>query len=223
MSKETKKQKTFTNSLKGSRLWGIVIFIALVFVDQVTKMIAEIYSGTPGAYDRYDILQWLKEGILVFDFSHNNGVAFGALANASPLVKVLIVIATAVLMAVLAFMYFKMDKNRTLFRLAIVFIVAGGVGNLIDRLACQVWLPGATGVRDFLEVNILFNFGVCNFADFFIVAGVIMMILAMLFYDSNALYPQGKYEKLAMIEAQKENKRKSEKFRKKYEKYAQGK
>ena len=219
MKNETAKKKTFENSLKGSRLWGVLIFIILVVVDQVTKMVSEMYSQTEGAYDIFIFIP----GMLEWDFLYNPGAAFGAGATASPMVKIIVVIATAILMAVLAFVYFKMDKNRTLFRLALVFIVAGGVGNLIDRLACQVWLPNTTGVRDFLHVILLIDFGCCNFADFFIVAGVIMMILAMLFYDSNALYPQGKYEKLAMIEAQKENRKKSEKFRKKYEQYSQGK
>lgn len=223
MKPETKKksEKTFKNSLKGSRLWGLLLFLILVVVDQITKVIADVYFSMEGTYDKFILIP----GMLEWEMSYNRGIAFGALANAAPAVKLTIVILTAVLMAVLAFVYFKMDKNRTLFRLALIFIIAGGIGNFIDRIAYGVWDPAFAnggyrdGVRDMLHVILLIDFGYCNFADFFIVAGVIMMILAMLFFDTHAVYPHGKYEKLATEAARKENQKKREKFEKKYGAY----
>ena len=41
------------------------------------------------------------------------------------------------------------------------------------------------------------DFGVCNFADFFIVGGAIAMIFTLLFFDTDAFFPKGKYKALA--------------------------
>ena len=41
------------------------------------------------------------------------------------------------------------------------------------------------------------DFGVCNFADFFIVGGAIALIVSMLFFDTDAFFPVGKYKALA--------------------------
>ena len=219
-----KKEKTFKNSLKGSRLWGLMLFVILVIVDQITKIIADVYFSMEGTYDKFILIP----GMLEWEMSYNRGIAFGALSNGNPTLKLVIVIMTAVLMAVLAFVYFKMDKNRTLFRLALIFIIAGGIGNFIDRLNYGVWDPAYAnggyrdGVRDMLHVILLIDFGYCNFADFFIVAGVIMMILSMLFFDTYALCPVGKYKKLALETTTKENKKKAEKSRDKCDKHEQG-
>lgn len=74
------------------------------------------------------------------------------------------------------------------------------MGNLIDRVYYKVWalddVTAATlgqGVRDMVDVS-RFGFAVCNFADFFITAGAIMLILSFLFFDEDALIPVGKYK-----------------------------
>ena len=108
-----------------------------------------------------------------------------------------------------------MDKRRTLIRLAIVLVVAGGVGNLIDRVYYRVWDPTTAavirdGVRDMVRVNIIFDFGVCNFADFFIVGGAILLILSLLFFDRDAIFPVGKYKILAKEAEKKEEAKKAE-------------
>ena len=134
-------------------------------------------------------------------------------SNAPEWVKLLVVILTAVIMAALGVMYFKMDKRRTLLRLAFVFIVAGGVGNLIDRVYYRVWELDATadvGVRDMVNLS-RFGFAVCNFADFFITGGAVMMVLALLFFDRDAMYPVGaKYRALAKEHEAEEEKKKGQ-------------
>ena len=91
-----------------------------------------------------------------------------------------------------------MDKRRSFMRFALVCVVAGGVGNLIDRVYYQVWDPTTLyGVRDMVDLS-RFGFAVCNFADFFISAGAVMLVLSMLFLDSIALFPATKkYKEMA--------------------------
>ena len=61
-----------------------------------------------------------------------------------------------------------------------------------------------------------FGFAVCNFADFFISAGAVMFVLAMLFLDTAALFPATeKYKEMAkesdLIEQAKIEAKKSQK------------
>ena len=118
-------------SLKGSCLWGILLFFILLLVDQVTKIAADVYFNLDGAPDKIVIVPNMIELCM----SYNRGIAFSALADAGTTVKMLVVVGTGVVMLAIGALYFKLDKRRTLLRLAIVFIVAGGVGNLIDRVS----------------------------------------------------------------------------------------
>lgn len=193
---KTNTPKDDRYSLKGSSVWGILIFAVLLIVDLVTKLWADAYFNADGAPKKINIIpDWIW-----LEIEYNPGISYGMGANAPEWAKILVIIATAVIMLALAVFYFKMDKRRTLLRLAFVFIVAGGVGNLIDRVYYRVWELDAyanAGVRDMVNLS-RFGFAVCNFADFFITGGAVMMVLAMLFFDRDAVYPVGaKYRALA--------------------------
>ncbi len=209
MAKETKlmKKEDFKYTMKGSSLWGVLLFVILLLVDQVTKLVADAYFSAEGAKQSIKIIP----GWIELCQHYNKGVAFSGLNDAAPWVKVLLIIGTGVLMALFAVFYFKTDKRRSFLRLAVVFIVAGGVGNLIDRLYFKMWLPDSPfGVRDMVMVDFqIFNFGICNFADFFISGGAVMLVLAIAFFDRDAFIPLGKYKALAE-EAEKDRKAKEE-------------
>ena len=207
MSKTKKAKKQSEPTMKGSHLWGILIFFVLLLVDQAIKFIADAYfSANPGKIE-------IIPGWIELCQHYNKGVAFSGLDDAEPWVKIALIVGTGLMMAALAFWYFKTDKRRTLLRIAIVFVVAGGVGNLIDRIYFRMWDPAAAfGVRDMVRVDLqIADFGVCNFADFFITAGAIMLVLAFLFFDKDAFFPVGKkYKALAAeAEAQAEEKKKA--------------
>ena len=207
MSNETKTTKfqQFKNTMKGSWLWGVLLFALLLFIDQATKLAADAYFSSEGAPKSIAIIP----GWIELCQHYNKGVAFSGLNDAAPWVKILLIIGTAALMAMFAVFYFKMDKRRSFLRLALVLVVAGGVGNLIDRLYFKMWQPNAPfGVRDMVMVDLqIFDFGICNFADFFISAGAVMLVLAIAFFDTDAFIPLGKYKALAE-ELEKTNKAK---------------
>ena len=69
-------------------------------------------------------------------------------------------------------------------------IIAGAVANLVDRVAFGY-------VRDFVWVNMLFSTACCNFADFFIVFGVIFAVIDFLFLNEWAIIPLTKRAKAA--------------------------
>lgn len=200
-----KKEKI--SPLKGSCLWGLLLFGILILVDMVTKVAADAYFSRPDAPTKVAIIPgWIELRI-----TYNRGIAYGIGDDAPPWLKITVIAATAVLMAILVVVYFKLDKRRALARLAIVFIVAGGVGNLIDRVYYRVWDPTTFyGVRDMVDLS-RFGFAVCNFADFFISAGAVMLVLAMLFFDMDAVFPVGKYKQLAKEQEEKREAKEAEK------------
>ena len=206
MAKEKKKIKNDGGrySLKGSCLWGILLFAILVLLDQLTKIAAELYMSSENVEPITIIPGYIRLTLV-----YNRGISYGLGSNASPTVKMAVIAGTAVVMLALAFCYFKMDKRRSFLRTAFVFVVAGGVGNLVDRVYYRVWESGgAKGVRDMVDLS-RFGFAVCNFADFFITGGAVMMVLAMIFFDRDAVYPTGeKYRALAKeYEAEQEEKK----------------
>ena len=179
-----------STGVKYSCLWGILLFAVLIFIDQITKAAAAAYLKPSDSIP-------IVEGWLEIRIVYNRGISYGLGDDASPAVKIA---ATAVMMLAITIFYFKVDKKRSFIRTAFVFIVAGGVGNLIDRVYYRVWEPSGTlGVRDMVDVS-RFGFAVCNFADFFITAGAIMLVLSFLFFDKDALLPVGKYKAMKKAE-----------------------
>lgn len=201
------------SAVKGHWLWGVLVFAILLLVDLLTKVIAEVYFEIQG---HEDIV--LIPGVIELTCVYNPGVAFSVGAEANPAVKMGIVIGTALIMLGASVMYFKMDKRRAFIRWCLVLVVAGGVGNLIDRILYRMWAVDGGGVRDmvFLDFSTLLEewfhlaptnflyFGVCNFADFWIVGGAVALILGLLFFDTDAFFPVGKYKELAKEAMEKE-------------------
>ncbi len=206
------KQKKEINGLKGSWIWGAILFFVLILVDQLTKAVADVYFKE--MTDERAIV--IIPDMIELCISYNRGIAFSMFATSSVGVKMAIVLSTGVMMAGIAFVYFKVDKRRTWVRVACILILAGGIGNLIDRVYYQVWDPASfnggfrDGVRDMVRLKIIFDFGVCNFADFFICGGAGVLFLSALFFDSYAYYPLGKYKALAKETEERDSKKEEE-------------
>lgn len=102
-------------------------------------------------------------GIFHFTFSFNTGASFGSLQGAFWLFM-LISLGAGVL-----FYFLVKDVNFTTkkwYSIAVTLMIAGGIGNFIDRLFFQK-------VTDFIEVEFM-RFAIFNFADMCLVVGVIL-------------------------------------------------
>lgn len=187
-----------------SILWGFVLLTLLVFADQFTKLAADVYFGQKG-HDSVAVIP----GWVYLEITYNRGIAYGTLGGAAEWLKIAVVVGTALMMALFAVFYVRMDTRRSFLRIAILLIIAGGVGNLIDRVQYKVWEAGIPaidhGVRDMVNLE-RFGFAVCNLADFFITGGAVMLVLGLLFFDRDALFPTGKkYKALAWEQDNKKN------------------
>ena len=145
-----------------------LLAIAIVLIDQWSKIVIEKSFVTGQTKE-------IIKGILDFTYIRNEGAAFGIMQGAK---IAFIVITLAVFLA--TFYYFKKFKpTHPLFLTAASFVLAGAVGNLIDRVSLGY-------VRDFIDVAFI-NYPVFNIADSTICIGALLIVIyAFLDYRKTA-------------------------------------
>ena len=152
-------------------LVDVLIIAVLLTADLVSKHYAAKYLLSHGGC--YEAIK----NVLSFRYSENSGAAFGMFDNARVFLCVFVGI---VILAVLVFMGYHIfkkkykEKGGIFLHVTLSMIVAGGLGNLIDRIAFGY-------VRDFIEYTIVYtlfkkDFAICNLADVFLTVGVILLI-----------------------------------------------
>lgn len=123
------------------------------------------------------------KNVLTFRYSENTGAAFGMFDNARVLLSVSVGI---VILGLVGFMIYHIvkgkhkEKGALLLHVSLSMIVAGGIGNLVDRIALGY-------VRDFIEYTIVYtifkkNFAICNFADVCLTVGVILLLIYLIVF-----------------------------------------
>ena len=145
-------------------LISVIVAAVLAAVDQITKHIALTKLKPIGN------TTFIK-GFMDFTFVENRGAAFGILNG-----KIwLLLILAAIICAVIIYSMLKMPKTKEyrLLKAALTLILAGAVGNVIDRV-----IRG--DVVDFFEFTFI-SFPVFNMADIYVVVGAIAMALIMIF------------------------------------------
>ena len=138
-----------------SKLLPIVLAVVIVALDQVTKMLVVrfIPYATIGASYFGDFLRIIHIS--------NTGVAFSFGANWSETVRhVLFAAVPVVVIAIVVGIYFRNNDFSKLQRWAIMGIIGGGIGNLIDRIF------RAEGVVDFIDVKFFGIFGLDRWPTF---------------------------------------------------------
>jgi signal peptidase II len=145
-------------------LW---LALGMIALDQLTK--AAIRSTIP-LYDSIEIVP----GLVNLTHVLNTGAAFGFLDRLDFAYKAVVVtlLATAALAAIV-FYAMTLGSETRLSRLALTLVVAGAVGNLVDRVV-------AGAVVDFVDVYWgTWHFWAFNVADSCISIGAILLIFDM--------------------------------------------
>ena len=143
---------------------GSVIFMAvLVFIDQITKFLArrDLADGAFSIIDKVFSLSLVK----------NKGAAWGILQGRVDILSIVSII----LVIAIAFFFIKIpkDKKFNIIRVLCVFVSAGAIGNIIDRI-------GFGEVTDFLYIELI-NFPVFNIADCYITFSMFIFVFLLLF------------------------------------------
>lgn len=142
----------------------VIIMILGVILDQVSKLIVSDKLISIGTYP-------LIENILHFTYVENRGAAFGMLADHR---WIFMLLSTAAIIVMLVWLF--IEKPKSLFvRLAVAFIVAGGVGNMIDRVRLGY-------VVDFIDCRFI-DFYVFNVADSFVCIGCGMLLVGVIYSE----------------------------------------
>ena len=157
-------------------LQGIMLAVigGLVGLDQLTKWLT-VQNITLGT-EKIVILP----GFLDLCYIQNEGMGWGLLSG----YRWVFVAATVAVMAVFLWaLFFSSYRQSKLFRVAAVLVIAGGIGNMIDRVVNGY-------VVDMIHVHadpIGFDFPVFNVADCCVVIGAILLLVYFFFfYDEKA-------------------------------------
>ena len=91
----------------------------------------------------------------------------------------LIIITGLLLIGIVGFIIFKREVLSKGMLVGLSLILAGGIGNLLDRIFRGF-------VIDYIDITPLFNFPVFNFADICITVGVAIAMIKILFQMRNS-------------------------------------
>ena len=142
------------------------LFLFLVILDQITKALVIFFFEL---YESIVILPFFNLTFVV-----NYGFAFGLFNNPS-LNQILVSI--VILIIILYFLYMLMKTQDKIFQLTLIIILAGAIGNFIDRVYRGF-------VVDFIDIYIgKFHWPAFNIADSCITVGFVIMMINILFLN----------------------------------------
>ncbi|MCR5673203.1 MAG: signal peptidase II [Lachnospiraceae bacterium] len=145
-------------------VFDLVLFIILILIDRITK-----HWAVNRLLDKEPI-PIIKNALEFYYLPNGNtGAAFGMLAGHRTL---FLIIALVVVLVIFYFVYnMPSDRKYRSIEILLVFIAAGGAGNMIDR-----FMQGY--VVDFIYISLI-NFPVFNVADMYV--SICTVILAVIF------------------------------------------
>ena len=157
----------FGNLFKNKSNIGLIyLFVFLVIFDQLTKYLV-IQN-----FDLYESVELLP--VFNLTFIVNYGFAFGFLNNPS-INQILVSI--VILLIIIYFLYLLLKTQDKIFRLSLVFILSGAIGNFIDRI-----IRGF--VIDFIDIYLgALHWPAFNIADSCISIGFVILMTNILFLN----------------------------------------
>ena len=165
---------------KKNSLYGVLTTVALIALDQFTKLLAIVKLKNQEPFV-------LIEGVFELRYLENRGAAFGIFQNQLWFfILMTIVIVTAVIY------YYRItpdDKKYRPIRFCMILLIAGAVGNCIDRVFRKF-------VVDFLYFSLI-DFPIFNVADIYVTVTFVLFVILMFFYykDEDFLVYSGKHRK----------------------------
>lgn len=144
---------------------AVILIILGVTLDQYTKRLAVIHLK---GQDPFVIVK----NVFELQYLENRGAAFGMLQNQ----QLFFFISVVIISIVIVWFYARVPMTRRFFplRLCAVFIMAGAVGNCIDRVTQRF-------VVDFLYFKLI-DFPIFNVADIYVTVSTFLLVFLILFY-----------------------------------------
>lgn len=144
---------------------GTSIVLVFLLMDQFTKYLAVTYLQNTSGID-------IVEGVFRLQYLENTGAAFGMMAGHLEFFYVI----TIVIVGGIIFLLTRLpnEVRYTPMWICGITLIAGAVGNLIDRLRLEY-------VIDFLYLELI-DFPIFNVADIYVCVAAGVFIALMLFY-----------------------------------------
>lgn len=137
---------------------SVIIVVLLILLDQVSKILITRFITEPIGNEFVGI-QIVNNTGMALGFNEGNGKN--------------IFLTIFVLGIIMAFMKNQSEQIDNKTRLSLLFVIAGGISNLIDRI-----FRGA--VLDFIK---LYKLPVFNIADLYVVIGWVLLIVFLIIYS----------------------------------------
>lgn len=155
----------------GKPFWiALIVIAALIAIDQFIKVWA--LDNLKNAVEPVQFIKFGSREIINLTYYENTGAAFSILEGKLPF----LIIVTSLFLLVGIYLLATKRVHQPFLIGSASLIIAGGMGNLIDRIFRGF-------VVDYVEVR-LFRFAVFNFADCCVVIGAILMLFYTLFLDN---------------------------------------
>ena len=162
----------------------ISVVVACIALDQLSKYLIELAVNNPNIpKNRLGEIRIIGDW-LTLHWTTNSGATGGMFQNLG-WQNWLFFIMTIVGIPVFCWLLLRSRTRSVVGQVAFAFITGGTIGNAIDRIvfAENGFFTGE--VRDFVKVEGFF--GIFNIADSFLVVGVILALLAIVFFDPDSL------------------------------------
>lgn len=145
----------------------LLIIPVIAALDQVVKAVIYKTVRVSGSIP-------VIENVFHISYTENTGAAFGIMKN----FRWVFITFTAVVIVYLLYLLLGRKVKSYLFTVAACFVVAGGLGNLIDRVFRGY-------VIDYLDFRLI-DFPLFNLADAVISVGTGLLCIYLLFYSDRA-------------------------------------
>lgn len=163
---QKQRRETKTGFVVRNRFFLVVLFIFAVVSDQVSKYVID---STFQLHETRSLIG----NLLYLRYIRNPGIAFGFSLGHPAIMLTL----TVLIIILLVYFFIKTDVfSETLpVRIAMVLVLGGAVGNLIDRFRMGE-------VIDFIDMGIgMHRWPVYNFADIYVTVGMTILIVTYAF------------------------------------------
>lgn len=162
------------NQRDGRKTWPLfwVLGVVLFLADQWVKWwtVQTFSAPAAGGAVTADAPLPLIDGVVELTRVHNYGAAWSSFSGS----RWLLVGVTCAIVAAVAAVLLRRDVRHPLGLAAGTLIIAGGIGNIVDRVRLGY-------VVDMFHFQFWPSYPVFNVADIFVVAGVILFLLYYLF------------------------------------------
>ena len=148
---------------------ALISIVLLIGIDQLIKLWA--INNLANATMPVHFIKFGNTEVINLSYYENTGAAFSIFRD-----KIyFLIIITSIFLIVGVYLLVTKKIKKPFLVASITLIIAGGAGNLIDRIFRGL-------VVDYIEIK-LFNFAVFNFADCCVVIGAILLLIYTIFMD----------------------------------------